>query len=88
MDASTQLKKWLNKYKDLAITYQEPFEEIFGVSLDDYYNDFGFDIVKFDQEVIGDESSDIPGEGVCMNDVILRDYGKIALQTIHGLCEI
>jgi len=76
--------------QQLIITYREPFEEIFKVSLDDYQHplDLGFDIVKFDQEIIGDETSDIPGKGVCMQDVILRDWGKIALQTIKGLCNI
>ena len=68
-------------HTDLITTYRVPFEEFFKVSLDDFWlpNDLGFDLLKFEDEVIGEE------DGQSMQDIILRDFGHIAMQTILGV---
>jgi len=86
MDNSTPSKAVelvLKNNSDLFITYAIPFREIFGIPLSEYWisNVLGFDLIKFDEKVIGDESE----EGISMKEVILREYGKIGIQTIEGL---
>ena len=70
----------LNHHKIIKENKQE-FYNTFGVSLSDYYFDpiLGFDIVKFDEEIIK------PPDGESTKDEILRKYGQNGVECIENL---
>ena len=60
--------------------YMSQFEQTFKVGFDIYFNNLsGFDIVKFDEEVIK------PPDGVSTSEQILKDYGPEAVALIKKL---
>ena len=68
------------KNKIKADRYHRDFRRIFGVSLVKYH-DFltGFDIVKFDEEVLQ------PPPGKSARDIVIEKYGQDGLAVIEGL---
>ena len=69
----------LNHHKIIKENKQE-FYNTFGVSLSDYFDPIlGFDIVKFDEEIIK------PPDGESTKDKILRKYGQNGVEVIKNL---
>jgi hypothetical protein len=56
--------------------YKDKFQEVFGVSLEKYWSKFGFEILKFEDEVIK------PSSFQSMKDRLLARWGKEAAQLI------
>ena len=55
----------------------EKFERIFDVSLEEYINISGFDIIKFDENFVKSTGS--------MSDAVREKFGKEAVNTIQEL---
>jgi len=69
----------LNHHKIIKENIQE-FYNTFGVSLKDFFDPIlGFDIVKFDEEIIK------PSANESTKDKILRDYGQNGVEVIENL---
>ena len=69
----------LNHHKIIHENRQE-FYNTFGVSLKDFFDPIlGFDIVKFDEEIIK------PSANESTKDKILRDYGQNGVEVIENL---
>ena len=60
--------------------YANSFQRVFGVGLKKYWINhlLGFDIIKFDNEVIKSDDR-------CMSEVVLEKYGKDGLMIIEGI---
>ena len=69
----------LNHHKVIHENRQE-FYNTFGVSLKEYYDPIlGFDVVKFDKEVIK------PSDGESTKDKVLRKYGQNGVDVVTNL---
>ena len=69
----------LNHHKIIKENRQE-FYNTFGVSLNDYFDPIlGFDIVKFDEEIIK------PSANESSRDKVFRKYGQNGVECIENL---
>lgn len=66
-------------YKVPSIKDQALFMKIFGEPVNKFYNTCGFDIVKFDEELIR------PADGVSTEQAVREKYGDIAVNLIRSL---
>ncbi len=63
--------------------HAEAFERIFGVPLEDYWDKlFGFEIVKFNDEVV------VPPDGISIKDEVIKNHGEEAAILLEELISI
>lgn len=74
----TELRNFILEGKKKLHDNRDKFYDLFGVSLDDFWDLTGFDVIELDELVK-------PDEGESTSDAILRKYGQEAVDLCKEL---